>query len=303
MKSFSTTTSSRPTLALLFGLLIIGSAAIFVRLADAPGPISAFYRMGFSSLLLFVPAYKQIKVSGRSLQGPGLRWGILGGLFIGSDMALWTTGIMLNGATLTTLFNNMAPIWVGLGAWLFFKEQRRAFFWIGLLVAIGGILFIFLPDLRSDQVGLNLGAVAGLTSSLFYAAYFLATQHGRTFLDTLSYAWITTTVAAVFLLLVNLVSGSDFIHYGPTTWLIFILMAILVQIGGWLSINYAQGYLPAAIVSPTLLGQPVLTAMFAALLLGERLNAGELLGGAVVLTGIYLVHFSRSSPDRVGRKS
>jgi drug/metabolite transporter (DMT)-like permease len=59
-----------------------------------------------------------------------------------------------------------------------------------------------------------------------------------------------------------------------------------------MTINYAQGYLPASIVSPTLLGQPVVTAIVAAILLGEQFTTWQIVGGILVLLGVYLVHRS-----------
>jgi drug/metabolite transporter (DMT)-like permease len=59
---------------------------------------------------------------------------------------------------------------------------------------------------------------------------------------------------------------------------------------GWLAINYALGHLPAAVVSPTLLAQPVLTAIIAVPLLGQAMGPQQILGGAVALSGIYLLN-------------
>ena len=42
-----------------------------------------------------------------------------------------------------------------------------------------------------------------------------------------------------------------------------------------------------------MLGQPVVTALLAIPLLGETLGMGQVIGGAAVLAGIYLVHASR----------
>lgn len=61
---------------------------------------------------------------------------------------------------------------------------------------------------------------------------------------------------------------------------------------GYLAITYALGHLPAAIVSPTLIGQPILTAILAIPMLGEIPNPTQWLGGAVALAGIYIVNQS-----------
>jgi multidrug transporter EmrE-like cation transporter len=55
---------------------------------------------------------------------------------------------------------------------------------------------------------------------------------------------------------------------------------------------YALGHLPASVVSPTLIGQPILTAILAIPMLGEIPNATQWIGGAVALAGIYIVNQS-----------
>jgi drug/metabolite transporter (DMT)-like permease len=67
------------------------------------------------------------------------------------------------------------------------------------------------------------------------------------------------------------------------------------QIIGYLAMGYALGHLPASIVSPTMLGQPVLTALLAIPLLGETLQPVQWMGGLVVISGIFLVHRSREA--------
>jgi drug/metabolite transporter (DMT)-like permease len=62
---------------------------------------------------------------------------------------------------------------------------------------------------------------------------------------------------------------------------------------GYLALGYALGHLPASVVSPTMLGQPVLTALLAIPILGESLHPVQWIGGLVVLGGIYLVNRSR----------
>ena len=67
-------------------------------------------------------------------------------------------------------------------------------------------------------------------------------------------------------------------------------LAIITHVGGWLAINDSLGYIPASIVSVTLLAQPVLTAILAIPLLGEALFPLQVIGGILVLIGIYIVN-------------
>jgi drug/metabolite transporter (DMT)-like permease len=72
--------------------------------------------------------------------------------------------------------------------------------------------------------------------------------------------------------------------------LAFFGLAMITQVIGYLSVGYALGHLRASLVAPTMVGQPVVTALLAIPLLGEHLAPVQWIGGAVVLTGIYLVH-------------
>jgi drug/metabolite transporter (DMT)-like permease len=61
---------------------------------------------------------------------------------------------------------------------------------------------------------------------------------------------------------------------------------------GYLAITYALGHLPASVVSPTLIGQPILTTLLAIPLLGELPSVLQWLGSAIALAGIYIVNQS-----------
>jgi drug/metabolite transporter (DMT)-like permease len=130
-------------------------------------------------------------------------------------------------------------------------------------------------------------------AAIFYGGYFLITQRGRESLDSLTYTWLTTASASVALLVLNVVLGHSLTGYPVFSWLNFLALGIVAQVLGWLAINYTQGYLPASVVAPTMLAQPVATAVLAVLLLGERLSLWQTLGGITVLTGVYIVHRSR----------
>ena len=119
--------------ALAVGVLIIGFSAIFVRLANAPGVVSAFYRMSIGSLVMVTPFMWQVKRSKEKLPTRGVWLAVGGGIFFGLDLIAWTTGIMLSNATIPTLMANTAPLWVGLGALLVFRERQTPRFWLGLV--------------------------------------------------------------------------------------------------------------------------------------------------------------------------
>ena len=75
-------------------------------------------------------------------------------------------------------------------------------------------------------------------------------------------------------------------------------LGLVPQFIGWLAINYAMGQLPATQVSVTLLSQSVITAILGILFLQEALSLADILGGLMVLSGIYLVNQRMQSRAR-----
>jgi drug/metabolite transporter (DMT)-like permease len=287
-----TPSNRRAYAALITGLFSIGFSAIFISLADAPGTVSAFYRMAIAAVLVALPFLNRTRQREKPLPAKGIRLALLGGLLFALDVSLWATGITISGASTPTLMANTAPIWVGLGAMIFFHEHLTTQFWGGLVLAMLGALLVLGADL-SQGLQFGIGTLLGLLAAVSYGAYYLVTQLGRVYLNTISYFWITVASASLVLLLINLALGNSLVGYNPQTYLAFLGLGVVAQVLGWSSINFAQGYLPASIVAPTLLGQPVVTAFFAVLLLGESFTLAHILGGLLVLIGVYIVHRSR----------
>ena len=173
-----------PYLALATGILALGFSAIFVRWANAPGPVMGFYRIGLSTLIL-APAFIQHRRKRGPLPRAVLLFPILGGIMTAFDHALWNTSVNFTSAANATLLGNTAPLWVALAAWLIWHERLAARFWSGLALPLGGATIVLSSDfLRHPTLG--IGDLLAIAAGLFYAGYFLVTQRGRALLDTLS---------------------------------------------------------------------------------------------------------------------
>ena len=270
----------------------MSNAAILIKSSEAPGVVTTFYRMTMGSAILLVPFIFHVIIRKKHISLKGTMLAISAGICFGFDMALWSTGVVASNATLPTLMANMAPIWVGIGSLVIFKEKHKPGFWLGLLLAVSGLPVMFFQDFYSSG-NIIKGAMLGLGAGLFYGAFYLFSQRGRKLMDTLTYLFITTTSSSFVLFILVLLFNYDFTGYPINTWIIFLALGLGVQVIGWFLINYSQGYLPASIVSPTLLGQPVITALMAAIILHEHLTVFHLIGGSIVVAGIYVVNLSR----------
>jgi drug/metabolite transporter (DMT)-like permease len=278
-----------PTISLFTGVIIISTSPLLIRIAGAPGEVTAFYRTAIATAVWAVPFALNMKKNPVRFTLKKLLFPIFAGIFLAFDLALWSSGVVMSGATNPTLMANTAPLWVGLGSWLLFREQLSRFFWIGLVLAMSGAFMILGLDTRISMQTAT-GTFYGLAGAVFYGGFILISQKGRGVMDTSSYFFITTLAAAFLLFLICLVTGKSLMGYDSTTWMAFFALALLGHLAGWLLITYAQGYLSASIIAPSLLGQPVLCAVFSYVILDEKLTLLHILGGVIVLTGIVLIH-------------
>lgn len=289
--SISARPLQRAYLLLGIGILCIGLSAIWVKWANVPGVVSAFYRV-FIAALVLTPwwlASRRRLPERRALALTGL-----GGVFFGLDLVLWNTALLITSAAQATLLANNAPLWVGLGALLIFRERLSRRYWIGLLLAMAGMALVARPA-GAEGLAFDSGSLMALAASLFYAVYLLSTQSVRSSTDTLTFMTVSVISSSILLLAIALLSGAQLTGFAATTWLALLGLGLVSQVGGWLAINHVLGVLPASQVSVSLLGQVVVTAVLAAFIFGETPTAVQMAGATAVLTGIYLVLRARQS--------
>jgi drug/metabolite transporter (DMT)-like permease len=279
-----------PYIALLTGIFALSMTAMFIRWADAPPTISGFYRLVFSSLIL-LPFFLLRTSKKNRITHSNLIFPILGGLFTAFDFAFWNSAVLYTSASNATLLGNTAPIWVALVTIFIFRKRLPGGFWIGLTLTLFGAALVLSSDFFIHP-RLGLGDLMAIAAGFFYAGYLLSTQRGRESLDPLSYMTIMVICACLITFFINIILGFSFTGYSQQSWLVFLLLAIISQILGYMSISYALGHLPASVVSPTMIGQPILTTILAIPLLGELPKTFQLFGGLIALAGIFLIHNS-----------
>lgn len=273
-------------LFLLFGILCISWSAIFVKMAGISGLGSAFYRL-FIGTLGIIPIWFMGKRSKINFQS--FKIAVICGVIFACDLALWNTSILLTKAAVSTLLANLAPIWVGLGSLLFFKEKPHTVFWTGALVALAGVAII-MGFKNIIHINNATGAYLAISASIFYGAYLLTVRHGRSTLDTITFTGISMATSSVILFILCLAFHTKLTGFSVKTWASLSGLGLISQLSGWLAINYALRYIKPTIASVSLLSQSVFTALLSVPVLHEILSTTEILGTFLVLSGIYLVN-------------
>lgn len=281
--------------ALALAVAGIAWSAVLIRWADIPGPASAFYRVLIAAAVL-VP-WRAARGSERRTGGRAAVLALAGGIFFGLDLALYNTAVMRTSAATASFLGNNAPIFVGLGAWLLFRRRPPAAFWTGLGLAIAGGAIMVVAHVRDDGgIGDPVGDILALAAAVFFAGYLLAAERLRADMDTLTFNSLAIVGSVFILLLVCVAIGAPLTGYRRATWLALAGLGLVSQLGAYYALVYALGHLPATITSVGLLTQLPLTVVLAAVLLDEPVTAAQVLGGALVLCGVYVVNRPAGAP-------
>ncbi|HEY5000036.1 MAG TPA: DMT family transporter [Usitatibacter sp.] len=213
---------------------------------------------------------------------------VAAGLFFASDLGVWHFSILYTSVANSTVLANLAPIFVTLAGWVLWRRRVTRTFLVGMCVAIAGMFVLVGPNFAAGGKPLAGDALGALTA-VFYAGYFLAIKIARDAGASTArlMAW-STTITALVLLPVAAAFPQPFWPAGAGGWWVLVGLALVTQVLGQGLIAYAFAHLPASLSSVSLLIQPVMAALFAWILFGEAIGTAQYLGGAIVLSGIWL---------------
>jgi drug/metabolite transporter (DMT)-like permease len=271
--------------AVAVGVLAVSAAAIFIRLAEAPAIAVAFWRCTLGAAVLLPPAIvrKEKLPRGRTLYA-----GMASGVALGAHFGFWISSLDYTSVAASVVLVSTQPVFVAILAYLLFGERTSPLSFAGILVALAGTAVIA-SDGSVGSAALFGNALA-LIGAVTVAVYVLIGRSSRTGgVGVLPYSIVVYGAAALTLLPVALLFGVELWGYSGETW--FWLWAITLgpQIMGHTVLNWALRYVEASIVSGTILAEPVVAALLAWLILAEKPGVQTILGGVVVLAGLFLL--------------
>jgi drug/metabolite transporter (DMT)-like permease len=275
------------------GVMLLGTWPIFVKFIKANGTVVAFYRMLFASVMLMLPALmsNENKISA-SDKNKSVLWILLGGCAFAINIGLWCSALNYTSASIVTLLDNTAPIWVGLFGWLVLGKKQKQFYWLGLSMTLVGSILLVGSSRASFNNEQFLGNMLSLASGISYAAYILITQQARRTVSSLRYSWLVSSIGALLLFAFGLATGALKQTLTLQGYLLIFLMSLSSQVFGWYFVNDALGKLPAAAASVALVGQPLVVTVLGIFILREIPTFLQIIGGIVCLIGIIIVQCS-----------
>jgi len=268
-----------------FGIIAISTASIFVKLCDAPALIIATYRMTLASLILM--PFACYKKPWRGWERNEMGWLLLSGFFLSLHFAFWIASLKYTSVASSVVLVTTHPIFVAIGGWLFLKEKISLNLVLGIAFSVLGSGLISYGDMSLSKEAL-VGDGFALLGAMAASGYLLVGRKMRKERDLFSYIFPVYSTAGLILILFSLIFQKSFGGYSPSTYLFLFLLALIPQLIGHTTFNWALKYLPASMVAITILGEPVGSTILAYFILGEGLTIWKVLGGISIFAGILI---------------
>ncbi|MBL3853133.1 DMT family transporter [Bacillus anthracis] len=283
---------------LFFGVFALSTSAIFVKLADAPAAIIAFYRLFFAALILLPLLLfnqnnrSELKTITRRQWG----FGFISGLFLAAHYVLWFESLQYTSVASSTVIVTLQPLFLMIGGYFLFKERFTRGAVIGCLIAISGSIVIGWQDFKISGEALY-GDILAFIAAGIITAYFFISQYVRKDLSLIPYSIISYGSSACFLGVFAYMQNESFIHYSTQTWLYFFGLAFIATILGQTIFNWLLKWMSATVISMSILGETIGTCILAYFILNETISLQQGLGITVIFIGLALFLMQPKLPN------
>ncbi len=291
--------------AIVIAILAVSTSSIFIRFAQSggmPSLVIAALRLTFAALLLAPVALVKHRAEIQKFTRNEIMLGIISGIFLALHFATWISSLEYTSVASSVVFVTTGPLWVALLSPLFLKEQltRTAIFGLGLAL-LGGSIIGLADACAWTSNGLTCAALAdvlqgqamwgnflALAGAWAVTGYLIIGRKLRAGMSLIPYIFLVYGMAAITLIIIMFAAGNSPLGYAPQTYGWIFLLAALPQLVGHSTYNWALKYMPAALVAVTTLGEPIGSAILAFFILAETPSLTVVIGGILILAGIYL---------------
>jgi drug/metabolite transporter (DMT)-like permease len=278
-------------LALTLIMAVWGSSFAILRAllgnAAASPLLLVAVRMTIASALLAVFMATSARGRGqlRGIRGELLRDGLFAGALLGIGFLLQTEGLQRTTASRSGFLTGTLVVFTPLIEFALFRKRPALPALVGVLLAFVGMTFLSAPWSDASQAtalgdGLTL-ACAVVFAGQIVALGRIAPRHPVFPLVLIQLA----TTGALAALAGPFVEAQHF-SGTPRLWLALVYLALFATLLAFGIQTWAQRVLPPVRVALISSLEPVFAALWAALLIGERLTGRELAGGVLIVVGV-----------------
>jgi drug/metabolite transporter (DMT)-like permease len=266
---------------------VASTAAIMIRIAQAsgmPSGVIAAGRLLTAAVLLGPFVFRELAGEIRVLGVSGTGRAVGAGVFLAAHFGFWIASLAHTSVASSVSLVATTPVWVALASWVLFREKLAAPVVIGILLAVLGSIAIGVSGMYAGGQGaLAAGkhqttllgdsmAVAGAAAVAGYLMIARTVRRGAgRRVKLLPYVWLVYAAGGVVLLCVEILRGRSFTGYSGVAYFCILGLAVGPQLFSHTALNWAVRYISPTIVTLTILGEPVGSAVLAWLVFREGL--------------------------------
>ena len=291
-------------IVLVIGVLGVSMAAIFIRLTMTTAGrqdvcfslFIAASRLLIASLIL-LPTWSRVKPT--TITRSAYLYAIAAGICLGLHFATWITSLAFTSIAASTTLVTTNPIWVAILSRWWFKERLSKPAIVGIGVALaGGMLIAFSNNNISSSSNPLLGNILALLGAIMASLYLvLGGQAQRQGLKIGNYVAIAYTSAAIFLLPLPLLFGTSYFGYSREVYGYLLLMAVVSQLIGHTSFNWALRWISPTFIALSILFEPIVSSYLGLIVFAEIPSMLTIIGGAILLSGVSITAINRTTKN------
>jgi drug/metabolite transporter (DMT)-like permease len=281
-------------LGLLISIVAVSFASIFILSCHAPPLSIAFYRLLFTTLLIFpfILIRKKTRDELRTLPQKTLLIMLVIGVILGTHFSLWITSLKMTSVASSVILVTAHPVLVAPVSFYFLKEKLSWLNALGIAISLAGVGVLVIGNYGFAAFGLDTieGNILALLGGIAAGLYILGGRKLRKTVSTVSYAFVVYAVGTITLFFICLALSAPVYNLTITDYEIILLMALVSGIFGHTLYNWSLGYIRASVMSVALLGEPIGSSLLAYAIpwIHQEPSPYTIVGGGIILVGIYL---------------
>ena len=271
-------------LILTVALFSVSTTALVIKHLSTVSPfVMAFWRMFLASVLL---GGYSVLTPRENINRKNKLYLLTAGILLGFHFSTFFAGVQFTTIANATLFGTLAPVFTAIIDKVKGKTINRGII-TGLVLSISGTVIIQTVDItRWDYF---IGNSLSLLSSFFMALVWIQAKKVRKSLGTITYSRNLFFIAGVTILFIVVFSGDSIFDFQKKHLSWFLFLGIVPSILGHNLLNYSIRYISPTAVSSVVLGEPIIASILGYFFFQEAIPKTSLLGGPLILFGIYLI--------------
>lgn len=280
--------SPSAAIGLAIGCIIFGLGSLIVAHVAIGSWAMSFWRLAVSGIIFTILA----KMMGQRLPHSrrAIIYGLLSGVFLGLDLALWHESIHAVGPGISTLLNSLQIFFLAAIGFLYFNERQSILQLLSLGLALLGVAMIGSPEF-AQNTDAAWGFIAGIVSGAMLAASmtFIRKTHDTEPTPIFILMQLISIGGVLAMIVPMLIFDQGAIL--PTTWsqvAWIVVYGAIMQCLAWGLIAYSIPKLSLTMVGLLLLTEPIAALIIDYSWLDKPINTLQWAGAILTMFAIFL---------------